>query len=111
MAISRILAGLEYWSSESVALLNRVSSQIVTRKTLDFLMALAQDEDITDFLKKEESEEAAVVEEQAEESPAGKEETDEPTVEEEQVEESPAEKEEEDTPDSKEDKPEEDDQE
>ena len=44
-------------SGDSVALLNRVSSQVVTRKTLDFLMAIAQGKDITDFLKKEEAEE------------------------------------------------------
>ena len=44
-------------SGDSVALLNRISSQIVTRKTLDFLMAIAQGEDITDFLKKDEPEE------------------------------------------------------
>ncbi len=44
-------------SGNSVALLNRISSQIVTKKTLDFLMAVAQGEDVTDFLKKEEPEE------------------------------------------------------
>jgi len=53
-------------SGDSVALLNRVSSQIVTRKTLDFLMAIALGEDITDFLKKDEPEEETV-EEEAEE--------------------------------------------
>lgn len=42
-------------SGESVALLNRISSQVVTKKTLDFLMAVALGEDITKFLKKEES--------------------------------------------------------
>ena len=57
-------------SGDSVALLNRVSSQIVTRKTLDFLMAIAQGEDITDFLKKEESEGETVEEEKIEESSA-----------------------------------------
>ncbi|MCJ7718233.1 MAG: trigger factor [Anaerolineales bacterium] len=41
-------------SGDSVALLNRVSSQVITRKTLDFLMAVAKGEDITEFLKKEE---------------------------------------------------------
>jgi trigger factor len=50
-------------SGDSVALLNRISSQVVTRKTLDFLMAIAQGEDITDFLKKEEPEEEAEIEE------------------------------------------------
>ena len=50
-------------SGDSVALLNRVSSQIITRKTLDFLMAIAQGEDITDFLKKEEPEEDTVKDE------------------------------------------------
>ena len=53
-------------SGDSVALLNRISSQIVTRKTLDFLMAIAQGEDITDFLKKEEPEEGTVEEEDVE---------------------------------------------
>ena len=53
-------------SGDSVALLNRISSQVVTRKTLDFLMAIAQGEDITDFLKKEEPEEDTVEEEEAE---------------------------------------------
>ena len=59
-------ARLEYMKSgDSVALLNRISSQIITRKTLDFLMAIAQGEDITVFLKPEEtqeesSEEAAI---------------------------------------------------
>lgn len=43
-------------SGESVALLNRVSSQMVTKKALDFLMAVAQGEDFTVFLKKEETE-------------------------------------------------------
>jgi len=41
-------------SGDSVALLNRVSSQVITKKTLDFLMAVAKGEEITDFLKKEE---------------------------------------------------------
>jgi trigger factor len=53
-------------SGDSVALLNRISSQVVTRKTLDFLMAIAQGEDITDFLKKEEPEEDTVEEEDVE---------------------------------------------
>jgi trigger factor len=44
-------------SGESVALLNRISSQMVTKKTLDFLMAVAQGEDFTVHLKQEESEE------------------------------------------------------
>jgi trigger factor len=38
-------------SGESVALLNRVSSQYITRKTLDFLKAVAQGEDYSHFLK------------------------------------------------------------
>lgn len=47
----------EYMNSgESVALLNRISSQIVTRKTLDFLIAVAKGEDISEFLKPEEEE-------------------------------------------------------
>ena len=47
----------EYMNSgESVALLNRISSQVITRKTLDFLMAVAKGEDISDFLKPEEEE-------------------------------------------------------
>ena len=47
----------EYMNSgDSVALLNRISSQVVTKKTLDFLMAVAQGEDLTQFLKPEESE-------------------------------------------------------
>ena len=53
-------------SGDSVALLNRISSQVVTRKTLDFLMAIAQGEDITDFLKKEEPEDETVDEEDVE---------------------------------------------
>ena len=53
-------------SGDSVALLNRISSQVVTRKTLDFLMAIAQGEDITDFLKKDEPEDDTVDEEEAE---------------------------------------------
>ncbi len=47
----------EYMNSgESIALLNRISSQIVTRKTLDFLIAIAKGEDISEFLKPEEEE-------------------------------------------------------
>lgn len=38
-------------SQDSIALLNRVSSQIVTRKTLDFLIAVAKGEDFSQFLK------------------------------------------------------------
>jgi trigger factor len=41
-------------SGDSIALLNRVSSQVVTKKTLDFLKALAQGEDIERFLKTQE---------------------------------------------------------
>lgn len=48
----------EYMNSgDSVALLNRISSQVITKKTLDFLMALAKGEDISGFLKPEEKEE------------------------------------------------------
>jgi len=47
----------EYMNSgESVALLNRISSQIITRKTLNFLIAVAKGEDISEFLKPEEVE-------------------------------------------------------
>ncbi len=47
----------EYMNSgESVALLNRISSQFITRKTLDFLIAVAKGEDISEFLKPEEVE-------------------------------------------------------
>ncbi len=38
-------------SGDSVALLNRVSSQVITKNTLDFLMAIAQGKDISEFLK------------------------------------------------------------
>jgi trigger factor len=41
-------------SGDSVALLNRVSSQYITRKTLEFLKAVALGEDYSEFLKKEE---------------------------------------------------------
>jgi trigger factor len=41
-------------SGDSVALLNRISSQYITRKTLDFLKAVALGEDLRPFLKKEE---------------------------------------------------------
>ncbi len=59
---------LEYMQSgDSVALLNRISSQIITKKTIDFLMAIAQGEDITDFLKKEEPEEEVSEDEETEE--------------------------------------------
>ena len=81
-------------SGDSVALLNRISSQVVTRKTLDFLMAIAQGEDITDFLKKEEPEEETVEEEAVE-----------------VVEETPAELNAEDAQETKEEKSEEDEQE
>lgn len=47
----------EYMNSgDSVALLNRISSQVITKKTLDFLMAVAKGEDISGFLKPEEEE-------------------------------------------------------
>lgn len=97
-------ARAEYMQSgDSVALLNRVSSQIVTRKTLDFLMALAQGEDITDFMKKEETEESAAVEK--EEAAEETKETEEAAVIEEKAEEtedSPAENKVEDPEDTKE---------
>ena len=54
-------------SGDSISLLNRISSQVITRKTLDFLMAIAQGEDITDFLKKEDPEEIINQEGQIEE--------------------------------------------
>ena len=38
-------------SGESMNLLNRVSSQMITRKTLDFLITLAKGEDISLHLK------------------------------------------------------------
>lgn len=44
-------------SGDSVALLNRISSQMITKKTLDFLMAVAQGEDFSIHLKQEEAEE------------------------------------------------------
>ncbi|MEJ2413255.1 MAG: trigger factor [Anaerolineales bacterium] len=44
-------------TGDSVALLNRVSSQIITRKTLDYLIALAKGEDVSEFLKAEEADE------------------------------------------------------
>jgi len=81
-------------SGDSVALLNRISSQIVTRKTLDFLMAIAQGEDITDFLKKEGSEEETVEEDEVK-----------------AVEDAPAELNTEDTEETKEEKSEDDNQE
>lgn len=49
-------------SGESVALLNRISSQMVTKKTLDFLMSVAQGEDFTQHLKPEEVEEEQDIE-------------------------------------------------
>jgi trigger factor len=42
-------------SGDSIALLNRVSSQVVTQKTLEFLKVLAQGEDISGFLKTQEN--------------------------------------------------------
>jgi trigger factor len=51
-------ARTEYMQSgDSMALLNRVSSQVVTRKTLDFLMACAKGEDLSGFLKSEDEDE------------------------------------------------------
>jgi trigger factor len=44
-------------SGDSVALLNRISSQMVTKKALDFLMAVAQGEDFSVHLKQEQVEE------------------------------------------------------
>ena len=50
-------ARLEYMKSgDSVALLNRVSSQYITKKTLDYLKALAQGEDTTQFFKQAQEE-------------------------------------------------------
>jgi trigger factor len=43
-------------SGDSMALLNRISSQMVTRKTLDFLVAVAKGEDFSAHLKKAEPE-------------------------------------------------------
>jgi FKBP-type peptidyl-prolyl cis-trans isomerase (trigger factor) len=48
-------------SGDSVALLNRVSSQYITRKTLDFLKAVALGEDTSPFLKSEQEEEEPIV--------------------------------------------------
>jgi trigger factor len=55
-------------SGESVALLNRISSQMVTKKALDFLVAVAKGEDFSIHLKPEEIEEEA--EEDSSEEPA-----------------------------------------
>jgi trigger factor len=50
-------ARTEYMKSgDSMALLNRISSQYITRKTLDFLKAVAQGEDYSQFLKQEQEE-------------------------------------------------------
>lgn len=38
-------------SQESLSLLNQISSQIISRKTVDYLIALAKGEDVTPFLK------------------------------------------------------------
>lgn len=43
-------------SGDSVALLNRVSSQYITKKTLDFLKAVALGEDYSQFFKQEQEE-------------------------------------------------------
>ncbi len=43
-------------SGDSVALLNRVSSQYITRKTLDFLKAVALGEDYSQFFKQDQEE-------------------------------------------------------
>jgi trigger factor len=56
-------------SGDSVALLNRVSSQVITRRTLDFLMAIAQGQDITDFLKKDDPEDDGTPSAEVENSP------------------------------------------
>jgi trigger factor len=56
-------------SGDSVALLNRVSSQYITRKTLDFLKAVALGEDITSFLKSEqEDQEQEIIENDSEDN-------------------------------------------
>jgi trigger factor len=52
-------------SGDSIALLNRVSSQIITQKTLDFLKTLAQGEDITGFLKTQDSDQDNAEKEEA----------------------------------------------
>lgn len=44
-------------SGDSVALLNRVTSQMITRKTLDFLIAVAKGEDFSQHLKAAEEDE------------------------------------------------------
>ena len=41
-------------SGESMNLLNRVSSQMVTQRTIDYLKALAKGDDVSEFLKPEE---------------------------------------------------------
>jgi trigger factor len=51
-------------SGDSIALLNRVSSQIVTQKTLDFLKTLAQGEDISGFLKSQDTNQDGAKEEE-----------------------------------------------
>jgi trigger factor len=54
-------------SGDSVALLNRVSSQYITKKTLDFLKAVAMGEDFSQFFKQDqEVTEDSPVEEDAE---------------------------------------------
>ncbi len=62
-------------SGDSVALLNRVSSQVITRKTLDFLIAVAKGEDFSAYLKADEesSEESTSVAERTEEDSASQE--------------------------------------
>ncbi len=40
-------------SNQSISLLNQISSQVISRKTIDFLVALAKGEDITPYQKKE----------------------------------------------------------
>jgi trigger factor len=60
-------------SGESVALLNRVSSQYITRKTLDFLKAVASGEDFSAFLKQDDEEEKEVKETGLETSPESEE--------------------------------------
>jgi trigger factor len=55
-------------SGESVALLNRVSSQYITRKTLDFLKAVASGEDFSTFLKQEDEEDKEVEEKEVKET-------------------------------------------
>jgi trigger factor len=67
----------EYMNSgESIALLNRISSQMVTKKTLDFLKTVAQGNDPSAFLKAAEQETQDVSEAELDERKEIKDETD-----------------------------------